>query len=254
MQRSFIVHHTRHNSVASAYLAPDSLEKHESLYPPIKPKYPPGQQWGSMTPDYAWLWHRRKEESIAIGDVRERTKALCEKEMNQLVYKVRDFYPRSLAYHKYVTKTRVVDGIPNVYQRFIDAAKVDALVARLTPIVSDIILMETDQLERKKYLQEGFFNYCTKQACLLVRNILGTLVTEMAAEFPHLQTAQYDENVTIAAFWDRHGFQRKSQVKHPKRTTMQEVNDKRISSSRGILDFILRSSKPLPEVNYFWAY
>ena len=249
-RRSFAFSQKRCSSVVSAEALPVSNEEPKSLYPPIKPKYPPGQ-WGGMDPGYAWMWYKSREDSLEIPDAQQRTSALCEKEMNQLALKVRDSRPRTLDFKKYVTKTHVVSGLPEIYGTALDSILLDELTSRLSPLICDTIVMETDQLQRRGFLKK-FGMACDRHvhelSHLLLRSILSNLATQMSAQFPHLLTMQFDENVTMSAMWDRHGIKRtRTRMLYPGKFKYDTVYDQRVTAKTKA-DFVLRSDKPLPEV------
>lgn len=246
-QRSMMFCPKRCSSVVAANAAAINEERCENLYPPIKPKYPPGR-WGSMDPGYAWLWHQWREESMAIEDPRERIAALCEKEMTQLKYSAKFYRPRLLPYHQYITKTHLISGLPQLYSKLLVPETIDSLTASLTSVICDIIVIETELLERRRYLaQFPSYLHSMKISQFLVRSILQTLITRLGEHFPHLRTIQIDEDARIQAFWDRHGIKRMRRRFHPRIYQWCPVYDRRITSST-IADFVLRATKPLPEV------
>ena len=249
-RRSLAFNQRRYSSVVPAEAVTVSNEEPKSLYPPIKPKYPPGR-WGGMDRGYAWLWHQSREDSLAIPDAQQRTTALCEKEMNQLVMRVRDSRPRTLDFKKYVTKTHVVSDLPEIYGTALDSAVLDELTSRLSPLICDMIVMETDQLQRRGFLKKFGMaggRHDHELSHLLLRSILSSLATQMSAEFPHLLTMQFDEHVTISAMWDRHGIQRtRTRNLFPDKYEFNTVDDQRVTAKTKA-DFVLRSDKPLPEV------
>ncbi|XP_076443568.1 large ribosomal subunit protein mL65-like [Babylonia areolata] len=239
----------RYNSQVSTNAKAVSSEGKNSFYPPIKPKYPPGR-WGGMEPSYAWLWHKQEEESLAIPDVQKRTAALCNKEKKQLVMKVRDIRPGTLEFKKYITKTHVLSGLPDIYSSSLDSALLDKMTSRLSSLVCDLIVFETDQMLRrgflKKFKMAGDQHQC-EMAHGLFRSIINHLAAQLAAHFPHLLTMQFDEKVTLSAFWDRHGISRtRTRMIHPDYFEFQTVGDTCITSTT-TADFLLRAEKPLPE-------
>lgn len=249
-RRSLVFNQKRCSSVVSAEALPTNNEEPKSLYPPIKPKYPPGR-WGGMDPGYAWIWHKSREDSLAIPDAQQRTAALCEKEMNQLALTVRDRRPRTLDFKKYVTKTHVVSGLPEIYGASLDSTLLDELTFRLSPLICDMIVMETDQLQRRGFLKKFGMTgdrHHQELSHLLLRSMLTNLTTQMSAQFPHLLTMQFDEKVDISAMWDRHGIKRtRTRMVHPEKMAYDTVDDQRVTAKTKA-DFVLRTDKPLPEV------
>ncbi|KAK7115880.1 large ribosomal subunit protein mL65-like [Littorina saxatilis] len=248
-RRSLAYSQKRRSSVVSVERVAISNDEPNSLYPPIKTKYPPGT-WGAMEPKYAWLWDKRREESLAIPDVQQRIAALCDKEMKHLVVKVKDERPRTLDFKKYITKTHVMPGLPETYRTAVDSSLLDELTALLSPLICDSIAVEMDQLQRRGYLKH-FMKAGNHQesaaAHLLLRTILCSLSAQLSGQFPHLLTMQYDENVNLAATWDRHGIKRsRRRMVHPEWFTSDIVSDQRVKANTSA-DFVLRSDQPLPE-------
>ena len=249
-RRSPVLSQIRCSSLVSAEAAPVSTEEANPLYPPIKPKYPPGR-WGAMTPSYAWMWHQSREDSLAIPDSQKRIAALCDTEMKQLVLQVKQTRPRVLDFKKYVTKTRILPGLPDLYSTALESTLLDQLTTELSPLVCDLIVMETDQMLRQGMLERVPMygnGHAEATANVLTRSILSALTTHLSSQFPHLLTLQFDENVSVSAMWDRHGIERnRKRMICPEKFKTEIVMDQRVTA-RTWLDFVLRSENPLPEV------
>jgi hypothetical protein len=203
-----------------------------------------------MDPSYAWLWHKSKEESLAIPDVTGRVKAMCEKQLRQLTLLVKDPRPRVLDYKKYMTKTCLISGLPDLYKNS-SSQQLDEITSNLAPLVCDLIVMETEQLQRKNFLKKFKMHGDQHQQVLsqcLLRSLLMNLMPQLSSHFPHLSDVQYDENANVSVLWDRHGIKRnRRQMVKPDYYKWTVVHDQRVAAQT-LLDFVLRSDKPLPEV------
>lgn len=203
-----------------------------------------------MEPSYAWLWHKDQEESLAIPCVKKRIAALCEKEKNQLVMRVKDVRPRCLDFKKYITKTHMLPGLPDVYSKSVDSSLLDELTSKMSPLVCDLIALETDQMLRRGFLKKfkkAGDQHQREMTQGLLRSIIVHLTSQLASHFPHLLEMQYDENVSLSAFWDRDGIERtRRRMVRPDYFRFETVQDVTVTSST-TADFVLRAEKPLPE-------
>ncbi|KAL8582331.1 hypothetical protein ACOMHN_037088 [Nucella lapillus] len=248
LRRSWAFIPVRCNSQVSTEAACVSNEGTGSLYPPIKPKYPPGR-WGGMERSYAWLWHKHQEENLAIPDLQKRIAALCEKEKKQLVMKVKDIRPGTLDFKTYVTKTHMLTGLPDIYKG-LDSPLLEELTTKMSPLVCDLIAMETDLTMKRGFLKKfrkAADQHQSEMTHGLLRSIIIHLTAQLAAHFPHLLQMQYDEKVTLSAFWDRDGIERtRRRLIRPDYYKFETVNDVCVTSTT-TADFVFRAEKPLPE-------
>ena len=250
----------------------DRRPNENSIYPAIKLKYPP-HSWGKMEPSYAWLWQQHMENSINIADVEKRKTALCEQLMQHEKFRVIDKKPRVLTFKQYMTKTCIVNTLPEVYTTA-DSSMLDDLTKTCAPLIYDFILAKIENFKIKQSTFEDFRYIPTEMvgenllsiprmyderkdlSNSILRGIISIVLEQVSAKHLYMSTALLDENVMISAFWDRHGIERKrKRMLHPEynwpaKYKMTTVNDKRISA-KCHADFVLRTDLPLPEVFLF---
>lgn len=172
-------------------------------YPPIKPRWPPGS-WGSMTEKQAWQWWERKVELETQSlSVQERLEIVSAKRQRCWKFPVIQHYPKALRYQQDVTKTGLLSGMPDYYETLEEEATICLPTVRTK--VEEALLLENDFLNRSN-IQFKFPSTRTLKNQYIQFQLIDCLFRSLAADYPHLQTCQFGENVKVKAFWDRHGF------------------------------------------------
>ncbi|XP_046576659.1 39S ribosomal protein S30, mitochondrial-like [Haliotis rubra] len=217
--------------------------KSRDLYPPVRPKFPEGS-WGAMDRRQAWVWRAKKEKLSNVASVTDRIDMITKKKMTMWKYKIAERYPRVLPFQQYATKTHLVKGLPTVYASF----EVDEVVKQIKPIVIDTICLEKEILARDKLITKAFpWDRPVLNSQVLLKSMLNALTTCLSAHCDHLNTTQFDENVRVEAFWDRHGFSRQKIVDNDEDyKKFVTVNESRLQACHQA-DFVIRSENPLPE-------
>lgn len=200
-RRMFPPFHHRIQPFSSPVTQTDAEETIE--YPPIKPRWPPGS-WGSMREKHAWeAWEKKVELDTNSLTVMERLKFFSDKLHNSWKFPMIQHYPDALHYQQDVTKTALLNGMPDYY----DILEEEAM-SRLPTIrtkVEEVLLLENDLLDRSNIRFEVPPHGAFKSHSIRSQ-LIDCLVRSLSADYPHLRTCQYGECVKVKAFWDRHGY------------------------------------------------
>ncbi|ELT87222.1 hypothetical protein CAPTEDRAFT_221901 [Capitella teleta] len=211
-----------------------SLQDYEEpQYPSIKPRLPPGV-WGDSQPKWAWQQHERGEELKSIPKAKERLEELAHNEQIT-AYRVHGLHdtPRTLEYKKFITKTHLLNGLPDA----ITNCDVSELVAKLQPFIEEAIIEDHNQIRIEQPSDVVAGEYQHQE---LMSAIFNTILTKLAARHDYLRRAQVDEDVRIEAFWARSGF-REQYARAKDNSGVTRFNYKNLASLQ------LRSELPLPE-------
>ncbi|KAL3867401.1 hypothetical protein ACJMK2_044606 [Sinanodonta woodiana] len=233
-------------------------EVQEVEYPPIKPRWPPGQVWGDLSEQNAWKIHDETQNIMSMPTVAERIKHLTSNENKIALLKTRR-YPKNLWYFQDRTKTHLIDGMPDLYSSMDGVSDLDAVVSRLRPIIIDGIEMEHDKLERSRLFWEKSKKDMIA-ARLLLKQILLPVRGYLSGQNTHFQRSRFDENVRVVAFWDKYGAKHKriqtayDRNKHRKRNIDEDIKPVMLNEpylyrfqADEIVPIQIRVERPLPE-------
>lgn len=266
----------RLQSSVSAVTVDDAQER-KSIYPPIKPRLPPGK-WGDMEPIVAWDWYDCRQRFLNLPTVAERIHLMdtefcqdkrCHKYWN---FPLLNRTPGNLKYQQIMTKTVLkevqnLNGIP-----CFDKIKNDEVVDVknfLGPTVQDVLTEELTQLDRRHakpllgYNDERMTE--DKHTDIILKRLLYVISTTLGNKHPHLFDMQITENVELSAHWEKYGIKRlnlpnvvrkrhpmhnmyEMKTLHRKRTPFELQLNSRVHAS-GKVSFMVRSESPLPEVS-----
>ena len=193
---------------------PDEYADHP-LYPPIRPKYPPGA-WGKMDPSMAWRHFELGEKHYRhLRSVKERLTIMAYQNMmcyydkldveqidSKLIWMVtgRSRSPRSLPFYKHITRTHVTDELPKFY----DQIDVQSLRNYFKPILIERILTDEyaqkddvplDDLQEsgaypvKSILEEKRLQAERGKTVNTLTKMIRTIVNVLAEHKPHFRTA-----------------------------------------------------------------
>ena len=208
----------------------------EAEYPPIKPKYPPGQ-WGKLDPKIAWKWYEKGQNMLSLADPRERLESFAGQDDIALRHLRLFDYPKSTNYKRAVTKTCTVKGLPDMFQ----TKNVEVELLALKPLLLDSLAQPNMDYSNKRKSQ---FPILTSSSHRTVGNMLMTLMTCLSSEHSYLRRAQVDENVQVASFWYRDGdFAGKYVKNKPTYDWFLKFE------GRHEADFQIRTENPLSEVS-----
>lgn len=198
----------RRLSTSSVRIA-NALAVHDtdSLYPPIKPRYPPGR-YGGLTEACAWDVDAWRNELLTIPKVKERLERIAGSE-NRFMWIVEalDRRPRNIDFRQRLLKTHIVKDLPAMYT--IDDT-VNSVYERIRPVLMDHVRLEWqhqygDILEKAAggSASDGELQQLVHE---LVGSIVKTMVVQLAASNEHLLRSQLDEDVRVETFWYVGGF------------------------------------------------
>lgn len=223
-------------------------QEDEVHYPPIKPKYPPGN-WSEFGREYAWQMYNWEQEILEIPSVQGRIdfiKDLQKSHFNKLYnreeqfawfFNGKSFEPRLLTYQYDKTKTLPVEGLPSVY----DKVDVTSDLELITPIAKELILRECENIQRRSLLANPIGHGKERISKLLIKSLILKILSIVSCSHPHLLTAEFSEDVFQQAYWDRYsdtGLLPNSD--QPKKKVMKYQGECKTS-------FQLRTVQPLPE-------
>ena len=189
--------------IANALAIPDA----EAVYPPIQPRYPPGQ-YGRLTEVCAWDVEAWRSELLAIPKVKERLERIAGSE-NRFMWIVEalDRRPRNIEFRQRLLKTHIVKDLPGM-------CTVDDTVAsvyeRIRPALMDYVRLEW-QHQHGSILEKAAGGSASDSELQqlthhLVGGLVKTMVVELAASNEHLLRSQLDEDVRVETFWYVGGF------------------------------------------------
>ncbi|CAF0957356.1 unnamed protein product [Didymodactylos carnosus] len=199
------------------------------LYPPIKPKYPPGS-WGTMDPKKAWMHYEWGEKHYkCLKSVKERLTVMAYMNMkcqfdkldveqidSKLIWMLtgRSIAARSLPFYKHITRTHVTNELPKFYENY----DVENLLNFIKPILIERILSE--ELYQKPYTpieqiydsgayvvqsiaEEEQLKKDEEKTRKVLSKIIRTVVNVLAEDKPYLRQALIGSDVPIEAWWSQ---------------------------------------------------
>lgn len=249
---------SRHHAVNASV----AVEKNHELetpvdYPPIIPRYPPGQ-WGELSEKSAWYLHRLADDALSIPFVRERLESLAGS-TNRLMWIVEptDIRPKNIGYRQMLTKTHIAKGLPSIYSDADLNSQTDACFDKYKSSITQAIELEMEH-HYKIRLQENIHGaiFVDREKYVVNRMlgaVLNTLSVQLAEEKQYLQRSQVDGRVRVETFWYRGGFRGEGNVALGKWSNIRTKD----GSNAGIIqlqlrhkaDWQLRTEEPLPQVS-----
>lgn len=258
--------------------AANEAQDRAPIYPPIKPRMPPGK-WGDMEPIVAWDWYDCRQRFLNLPTIAERIKLMdtefcedkrCHKYWN---FPLLNRTPGNLKYQMIMTKT-VLEEVQDFKNKIsctdkISDTELSDVSETLEPVVMDLLTEELTQLDRRSAKAVLGFNderiTEDKHSHLILKRLLYVITTVLGNKFPHLIDMQVTENVEISAHWEKYGIKRLNlpnviRKRHPvyNRYEMKTLHRKRspfelqLNSrvhAHGKVSFMVRSENPLPEVS-----
>ena len=224
VKRGFQIHSLRSLSQQVAVAESDT----KPLYPPVKPKYPPGK-WGRMSSKHAWKWYNQGAELLKIENCKERLEAFSEKSRPGY-WQLTPFMKRhhSLSAAQYMTKTRVKHQVAD----FLSQMNFD----------EKILGMATDLMQNLYSIQqmvECAENMDAEKNQALLRQMVTMFCSLADKQNPHVKNYQVSENARVESAWQRWGYE------HPTiRTTTKDDGGCRFQVSYKP-NFLVRSEHPL---------
>jgi hypothetical protein len=224
-------------------------------YPPVKPRYPPGQ-WGDMSESSAWYLNRLAGDLLTIPRVMERLEKMAgDKTRVMWIVEPMDGRPKNLEYRQMLTKTHFVRGLPAEYDKL--SSNADLLYERLKPVIGDIVELELER-HHKIRLEEDINGvvYVDKNKYITHRvlgSLVNTFVARLSASTDYLHRSQVDENVRVETFWYAGGFRGEGNVAKGKWSNVTTIDKKNygilLFQYRHKADWQIRTEQPLPQVS-----
>ncbi|CAF0943793.1 unnamed protein product [Brachionus calyciflorus] len=213
----------------------------EAIYPPVKPKLPPGEFHEDYDPKLAWLYHDEGHKYTSLKTIQERLSVLAYSNVQQTLDDLKQrrtrFYPiyqtstisktpRMLPFNQYITKTHVqmtddtnkLSHSQNSYKN-LDYNKYEMIKTK----VKEIILNNHQRLMNNESIFYGIpqHNDTFRPECiekqkkldrdvafsnLLIRDIFNFISSVLSSQNSNLINAQYGFDVNIKSYWKRCGF------------------------------------------------
>jgi len=232
-----------------------AVQNSDPLYPPVKPRYPPGQ-YGGLTEACAWNVDAWSNELLAVPKVKERLEKIAGLETDKRfmwTMEAFDRRPRNIDFRQRILKTHIVKDLPGIYTT--DEA-VTSIYERLKPLLLDHIRLEWQNqhgniLEKAATgsASDGELQQFTHH---LIGGIVKTMIVELSASNEHLLRSQLDEDVRVETFWYVGGFTGEGNKCDGQWPDMKLKNDEDagilIFQYRHRANWQIRTELPLPEV------
>lgn len=221
------------------------VEDRESLYPPIKPKYPPGQ-WGNISANSAWKIHEITHDVLKSPSAKWRLENLAGNNDTKL-WLVSPLAPRpnNLPFQKIITRSHLIEGTPDVYK---DDCLVEdnPIVEKCCELIQGIYEQEYNQLSRDE------MELTDSQMKNFLSRVTKMIVGLLSSKNEHLRKGEIDEVVRVETFWRVGGFEGEEKSGEGAWEGLETTD----GVDPGILQFQyrhqtdlqLRSELPLPEV------
>jgi len=229
----------------------------QPLYPPIKPRYPPGR-YGRLTERSAWDVDAWSNELLAVPNVKERLEKIAGSENRFMwIVEAMDRRPRNIEFRQRLLKTRVVQEYPPPTAAYVSEDAVSSAYERLRPVLMDYLGLEWQHQQGNLLEKAAAGSASDGELQLYVHQLVGgivkTMLTEMAASNEHLLRSQLDEDVRVETFWYVGGFTGEGNQCEGQWPNMKLKPDE---EDAGILlfqyqhraDWQVRTELPLPEV------
>ncbi|KAL4228071.1 Mitochondrial 28S ribosomal protein S30 (PDCD9) [Mactra antiquata] len=247
------------NNQHLASVADNSDDAH---YPKIKPKYPPGK-WGNMDPRHAWMWGREWEQIAKCRTYQEKINFLTEHIHKVWVYNSIETTPNLLPYKGGVTKTTVKevrsleadDGNLSAWPSVYNSVNVEQEFERMKQLTIEVLEqvenMNHDYLKRRELKQMHnipgncviYLDY--KMSRVLISSLLTNILGNLGGRHEHILNSHYDENSTVAAFWNKDGVENFKMFKKVSPAYLRKQSATFFGEQA--VDFHIRKDKPLPE-------
>lgn len=222
---------------------PDSYVE-EAVYPPVKPKLPPGKWEDDVKPKLAWHYYNEGQKFHSLKTIQERLSVMAYLNVQQTLddFKTRRtrYYPiyklsampktpQMVPFTQYITKTVISVDETSSSKNQLDSSISPEMYKQLKTSVIDTILMNTvhrstqveetteiplpaDTYKPAQHDRVKNLNKKVNESDLLLKEILNSITTALGSteSHEHLHTAQYGNNVAIKAYWKRCGYEEQS--------------------------------------------
>lgn len=281
------INHPGHRKKPSAYPIKYELpDKYldEAVYPPVKPKFPPGDWLNDADTKLAWIYFDEGQKYHSLKTIQERLSILAYLNVQQTItelkergtryypiYKISSLFktPRMLPFNQYITKTyvaSVVKNLPSISANENEKTQlnknIDAdLYEKLKYHVKESILLNfAKQKELKAYEppespetykpdiieKEKRANEAYLKSNSLIKDIFDTTtsILSVSESNKHLLYAQYGNNVSIKSYWKRCGFE----PQKPRGAVIPDLDNIRFQYD-DVASYQIKTDKPLRPVS-----
>lgn len=174
---------------------PRITEGNEPQYPPVKPSMTSGSKAAKQARRALWIDNVRSSDTPV-----EMIYLLNKRQRWQEVIKPFSLQSGYGHFFRDVTKTAVVDELPENIQTLAESGQVKTEVEVLTERVIELLMVESFSIRRKK--QHRIIEH-KERSQSLAQNILNLLISHLGNRFPHLTDAVVDGRCQIKSFWER---------------------------------------------------
>ena len=158
-------------------------------YPKVKTEYPPGK-WGKISPEKAWERHEVRNTLMNKPTAKWRLEEMAGELPGRDMWSIGsvDNQPGTLLYKKYITKTHLEMGLPNVYDNVIE----NNLAERVRSQIMEVVLQERE-LCWNGTAPNPSGDIETKAPELrerIAKQIMDVLINNLSYDVPHLLESQ----------------------------------------------------------------
>ena len=225
--------------------APQSEYTDEAEYPPIKPVFPPGINWGDIPRKLAWQYHKEKEEVAQIKTAKGKIDNLA-KEFRTWLFPATQMQPLILDYQLSIMKTSLKEGLPELYKQIDASDDFEICKAKVVEAISVEQAICRERFLYKRMMSNPPAAYQITH--LHVKEILNSLYFSLVGRHAHLFNAEFDDTVKVQAFWDKYGIRRRTPKILWNREHYPVKKESRFQAAHDV-DFQIRTEQPLPEVS-----
>lgn len=249
----------------------------EINYPPIKPKYPPGDWLENYDIDLAWKYFEDGEKYKSLKTIQERMTILAYSNIQQTIddlkikrtrhypiYSISCLLksPKMLDFIQFITKTQL--GNDSIVEEKLNNQIDQNLYNKIKKNLKETILISVNKkqkikenyaipIDSKTYKPNFSRNddineqYLVDSNCL-IKDILNSITSILSISIldSHLANALYGNDVSIKAYWKRCGY--KNQFL---RGCVNPDNDAIRFQFDDIAVYQIKTDKPLKPVSYF---
>ncbi|ESO10084.1 hypothetical protein HELRODRAFT_190373 [Helobdella robusta] len=215
-------------------------QEEESLYPPIKPKYPAGR-WKNISEESAWKIHEISHSILQIPKAKERLEFLAGED-DRTLWLVAPLAPRpnNLSYQKILTKSHIMPDYPNLLK----SVNVNGdILSESMSLIDDLHHLESISVNHgySKLSRTINPNFDDQHLHNFLVSSIKSLVAFLSGKNEHLLRCEIDENVRVESFWRVTGFEGDKKSCDGSWDIVKTVND----IDAGVLQFQYRHNANL---------
>lgn len=243
LSKSSFLQRSQHSNVVHYETNNEAGVPSVSEYPPVKPRFPGGNQWGSMPSKVAWHWEGQKQEVRKLVTAQEKIDYLTKESFRTWKFPDVQIQPKMLDYQLYIMKTYRAEGLPEIYRSFDVSQVIKRCKISLEELLETQAVLSRDRFMQKRFVNAAGYSLTHNS----VKEILNMLLECLSTHHDHLLNSQFDDTVTVKAFWDRYGVKRLLPTARKCDPNYEQQNNSRFQADH-LINFQLRTENPLPEV------